>query len=603
MNNKARGNKPRQPENSPEVTKIVKSVGLSSLHPGRLVALMISIFAVLMIVSLYSAINIEIQTHEEGVVSSELAKVESIAVFFDDEIEEMVSDLKISSSYQEVRHIADGIQGADNRTLLSDLEGEFLSMTASKQVYDQLRYIDDSGMEMVRVNYNNGSPYVVPSDELQDEKDRYYVSDILDLREGEIFFSSVDLNIEFGQLEEPYKTIVRIGTPVYSSQGEKKGMVIVNYLIGNVLDKLEYVYSGLGSKVLLANNDGYWMRGISKEDEWGFMLAGHEDRVVKNRFPELWKQMTSGNPVGYMWTDAGLVTYYRFHPLEGVHVSNIGSQQSSGIDTGNTAGNEYIWFIMTLVDNDTYYSHYLDHSLPVIGFFLVLLLIAGLLSWRLYIIMRSRETAESRVIGLLDLLRVINRILRHDIRNRLTRIRWALESSGVSQENEMISEVYKNVDRTLSRIEEMKRLESLSTVHGSSKEVRLSEVIQEIAHAEKINPKIIGDAVVRVDDAIYSVFENFMRNTKKHGGVDDMQFEIVHQYGRAFVTASDEGSGMSDVDPDKLFSEGYMAGSTGNTGLGLYIIKSTVERYGGEIVYEPNQPHGVRFTFDLPLTA
>ncbi|MFW5936009.1 MAG: ATP-binding protein [Candidatus Hadarchaeota archaeon] len=54
---------------------------------------------------------------------------------------------------------------------------------------------------------------------------------------------------------------------------------------------------------------------------------------------------------------------------------------------------------------------------------------------------------------------------------------------------------------------------------------------------------------------------------------------------------------ISDEFKTKIFAEG----SSGNegTGLGLYIAKKTVDRYGGAITVEDNQPRGSVFTLKL----
>ncbi len=48
------------------------------------------------------------------------------------------------------------------------------------------------------VNFNNGSPTVVPQSGLQNKKNRYYFYDAFKLNRGELFVSPLDLNIENG---------------------------------------------------------------------------------------------------------------------------------------------------------------------------------------------------------------------------------------------------------------------------------------------------------------------------------------------------------------------------------------------------------------------
>ena len=88
--------------------------------------------------------------------------------------------------------------------------------------------MDIEGVELIRVNYNNGDPYVVPEKDLQDKSDRYYFHEAIVLDKGDIYTSPLDLNIEKGEIEIPYKPMLRIGTPYFDNDGKKRGVVFLN---------------------------------------------------------------------------------------------------------------------------------------------------------------------------------------------------------------------------------------------------------------------------------------------------------------------------------------------------------------------------------------
>ena len=41
------------------------------------------------------------------------------------------------------------------------ISNEYLELARRKMIYDQIRYLDHTGMEIVRVNYNNGNPKAI----------------------------------------------------------------------------------------------------------------------------------------------------------------------------------------------------------------------------------------------------------------------------------------------------------------------------------------------------------------------------------------------------------------------------------------------------------
>ncbi len=69
------------------------------------------------------------------------------------------------------------------------------------------------------------------------------------------------------------------------------------------------------------------------------------------------------------------------------------------------------------------------------------------------------------------------------------------------------------------------------------------------------------------------------------------------------ICISDNGKGFSDEELKMLFTKFYRsaAKTTGGTGLGLSIVKGFVEAHGGNVKVENNQPHGAKFTLEIPV--
>ncbi|MBN8772328.1 MAG: cache domain-containing protein, partial [Thiobacillus sp.] len=143
---------------------------------------------------------------------------------------------------------------ADQYALLNDgthatppayapLAARYLAFASRKALYDQIRFLDENGREIVRVNWNNGHPENVAPEKLQDKSSRYYVRETLALTQGEIYVSPLDLNIEHGALEQPLKPMLRFGTPIFDRQGHRRGIIMLNYLGGNFLGHLRKISS------------------------------------------------------------------------------------------------------------------------------------------------------------------------------------------------------------------------------------------------------------------------------------------------------------------------------------------------------------------------
>jgi signal transduction histidine kinase len=63
---------------------------------------------------------------------------------------------------------------------------------------------------------------------------------------------------------------------------------------------------------------------------------------------------------------------------------------------------------------------------------------------------------------------------------------------------------------------------------------------------------------------------------------------------------SDFGSGLAEEIREKIFEEGFTAGESRGSGLGLFIARKLIESYDGKISAEPNEPSGTTFVVSLP---
>ncbi len=214
---------------------------------------------------------VEVRTERTRIESHESAIVPMLAHGIMSDFEAVFSDLLFLADMHELHEMLADNMLRDRKTLA----GDFLSYTAKKQLYDQIRFLDDTGMEVVRVNFNQGEPSIVAEEGLQSKGGRYYFTEAFQQRRGEIYISPLDLNMEQGQIEEPLKPMIRFGTPVIDGSGRKRGIVLLNYFGAVLLRNLERVYINSPGQLMLLNRDGFWLKGPTPDHEWGFM---YEDR-------------------------------------------------------------------------------------------------------------------------------------------------------------------------------------------------------------------------------------------------------------------------------------------------------------------------------------
>jgi PAS domain S-box-containing protein len=226
----------------------------------------------------------------------------------------------LSPALADLRYLSKAVTGNNllatsaSAAVRKDLEAQFVDFSMTHGVYDQIRVIDATGMEIVRVNYNGGEPAAVNDAALQMKKHRYYFPEAMQLARDQIYVSPLDLNIEHGAVEIPFKPMIRLATPVLSATAKIIGIVIINYTAQNLLDNFSGAAKHDDSHLMLLNVDGYWLRGSAREDEWGFMFPQGGDLTFGNRFPTVWEAIQSRR-IGQLSTDQGLFTFCTVFPL------------------------------------------------------------------------------------------------------------------------------------------------------------------------------------------------------------------------------------------------------------------------------------------------
>ncbi|MBL7016307.1 MAG: response regulator [Kiritimatiellales bacterium] len=252
---------------------------------------------------------------------------------------------------------------------------------AIKGIYDQIRFLDETGQEQTRINYHPDGPVVVPKDQLQNKGSRYYFTNTFKLNPGEIFVSPLDLNIEQGHVEVPFKPMIRIGTPVADATGTKRGVVLLNYSGADLLSSLETQTKKDKRHIWLVNSDGYWLKGPSPEDEWGFML-NRDDLSMAQRYPQAWQQILAGEQ-GQFITAEGLWSFQTIRPLVDGEKSSSGSNKAFAPSRNKLESDEYVWKAVSFLPAASYAGGFTGQRTLLGGAALGLLALAFAGSWEL----------------------------------------------------------------------------------------------------------------------------------------------------------------------------------------------------------------------------
>jgi len=100
---------------------------------------------------------------------------------------------------------------------------------------------------------------------------------------------------------------------------------------------------------------------------------------------------------------------------------------------------------------------------------------------------------------------------------------------------------------------------------------------------------------VRANEMLGSVFRNLLKNAVQH---NDKPVPTVAVSSNTVdesikIRVADNGPGISDAAKEDIFGKGEKGLDSEGTGIGLYLVKSLVESYGGDVWIEDREEDDV----------
>jgi PAS domain S-box-containing protein len=241
---------------------------------------------------------------------------------------------------------------------LENFGRDALAVSRSFGDLDQIRYLDERGNERVRVNSANG---LVPAAQLQNKSDRPYFREAIRLSAGERYLSAFDLNVEQGIVERPFKPMLRVSCPLFDASGRVRGVVVTNIFGQRLLDRMVQTLASYRTRVRMLNDRGFWLRGASPDEEWGFMLSERGDITLARSAAELWQEVIAHEGGQVRWA-GGLFTWQRFSP------QTIAAKSGGQIVSGDA-----FWILVSQMSAEEWSSTFrpLRQTFFLIGFVLL----------------------------------------------------------------------------------------------------------------------------------------------------------------------------------------------------------------------------------------
>jgi PAS domain S-box-containing protein len=212
----------------------------------------------------------------------------------------------------------------------------------------------------------------------------------------------------------------------------------------------------------------------------------------------------------------------------------------------------------------------------------------------------ERKQAEEEIKKSRERLKMLNKIIRHDLANDFVVINSAINIFKRTSNVAMLDEITTRAEKSFKTIAGYRKYESFIDSNTDLEEIIINEVVNElIIEFPDVKINVEGKCKVFADDALYSIFKNLISNSILHGNSSKIDIKITSGTDTCEIKFIDNGTGIPDKIKSKIFDEGFYHGKAGHTGIGLHIVKKTIESYDGSVTVEDNEPSGAVFVINL----
>ena len=201
-----------------------------------------------------------------------------------------------------------------------------------------------------------------------------------------------------------------------------------------------------------------------------------------------------------------------------------------------------------------------------------------------------------------DKIEIINKILIHDLQNALSVLQGYLDLYEETKDDLYFQSIKKIVEENFKTLKRMETA-TQSAEEFKQKKQRLTKIFEEMEERYQFFSDIvlhfdeIIDAEIKVDDNLFSIFDNLFMNSIMHGNAKNIFISSSKIKDKTNIILEDD-SKISDIDIQKIIKD-LDSYSTGKYS-GLALVGKLMKNLNGEITVSKNEQGGIRIILSFP---
>ncbi|OLZ41781.1 histidine kinase [Natrinema saccharevitans] len=247
----------------------------------------------------------------------------------------------------------------------------------------------------------------------------------------------------------------------------------------------------------------------------------------------------------------------------------------------------------------------------------------GLRDFRLRVVPIEMDGSSDRAFGLYtDIterkqrqkrLEILNRVLRHDLRNGMNIIEGCTEMlADAIGEDEYVETIRNRTDELVGLAEKTRAVERVLDCDESptgpldaSAAIdraidRLEDAGPDVEVTRTVPDRVYARADKYLETAIYQVLENAVEHSDRDRPTVDVTLRDRPDEDLLALSIADDGPGIPDEERALLEGEREITQLRHGSGLGLWLVNWVVTQTGGQLSFANNDPRGTVVTLEIP---